>query len=70
MINMSKLDALLAQAGSCVNQGNLTGAILVLMRAVKEAHTGNGVPSVPEGEGKAVTNLYVENGKLKIEYEE
>ena len=63
----------LVAAGEAINQGDVQGALRFLQIAigkVAKIQSGGGIPSDPPGGCQEVTNLYVEDGKLKVEYEE
>lgn len=56
-----------------VNRGDIHNALTLLQRAISELDrqiTSGGIPSSPPTGCYRVTNMYVENGKLRVEYDE
>lgn len=71
-MTQTKVDTLLKVVENQICSGDTVAAITTLIRAIKELQLsgGGGIPSLPTSGNKTVTNLYVENGKLRVIYEE
>jgi hypothetical protein len=63
---------LLKESINTANVGDIRATLLYLQQALNklgEQVEAGGIPSVPPDGCQQVTNLYVENGKLVVEYE-